>query len=74
MEFMPRGDVLKLFDISVWTLRRWHKERQFPEAIAASGRVRMYNKSEVENWLISLSNSSNTHEPSRFSGGTNELS
>lgn len=49
-------------------------ERQFPEAIAASGRVRMYNKSEVENWLISLSNSSNTHEPSRFSGGTNELS
>ena len=74
MEFISRGDVLKLFDISVWTLRRWQNERQFPEAIAASGRVRMYNKSEVENWLISLSNSSNTHEPSRFSGGTNELS
>ena len=54
MEFMSRGDVLKLFDISVWTLRRWQKERQFPDAIAASGKVRMYRKSEVEDWLEQL--------------------
>jgi len=54
MEFMSRGDLLKLFDISVWTLRRWQKERQFPDAIAASGKVRMYRKSEVEDWLEQL--------------------
>ena len=53
MEFMSRGDVLKLFDISVWTLRRWQNERQFPDAIAASGKVRMYRKSEVQDWIIS---------------------
>ena len=27
MGFMSRGDVLKLFNISVWTLRMWQKER-----------------------------------------------
>ena len=54
MEFMSRGDVLKLFDISVQTLRRWQNERQFPDAIAVSGKVRMYRKSEVEDWLEQL--------------------
>ena len=29
MGFMSRGDVFKLFNISVWTLRMWQKERQF---------------------------------------------
>ena len=29
-------------------------ERQFPDAIAASGKVRMYRKSEVEDWLEQL--------------------
>ena len=48
MDFISRKVLLELFSISVWTLRRWQKERQFPDAIAASGRVRMYNKSEVE--------------------------
>ena len=52
MEFISRGDVLKLFDISVWTLRRWQKERQFPDAIAASGKVRLYCKSEVQDCII----------------------
>jgi len=40
-----------MFSISVWTLRRWQKERQFPDAICASGHVRMYRKSEVEGWV-----------------------
>ena len=53
MEFMSRGDVLKLFNISVWTLRRWQKKRQFPDAIPVSGKVRMYRKIEVEDWIIS---------------------
>ena len=52
MGFISRAEVLKLFDISVWTLRRWQKERQFPDAIAASGKVRLYRKSEVQDWII----------------------
>ena len=28
------------------------KERQFPDAIANSGKVRMYRKSEVQDWII----------------------
>lgn len=51
MEFISRGDVLKLFDISVWTLRRWQKNNNFPRPISASGKVRMYRKSEIEEWL-----------------------
>ena len=52
MGFISRAEDLNLFDISVWTLRRWQKERQFPDAIAASGKVRLYRKSEVQDWII----------------------
>jgi DNA-binding transcriptional MerR regulator len=52
MGFISRAEVLKLFDISVWTLRRWQRERHFPDAIAASGKVRLYRKSEVQDWII----------------------
>ena len=51
MEFISRSDVLKLFDISVWTLRRWQKNNNFPGPIPASGKVRMYRKPAVEAWL-----------------------
>ena len=40
-----------MFSISVWTLRRWQKGRQFPNPICASGNVRMYRKSEIESWM-----------------------
>jgi DNA-binding transcriptional MerR regulator len=58
MEFISRGDVLKLFDISIWTLRRWQKNNSFPSAISASGKVRMYRKSAVEAWLEAQADSS----------------
>ena len=51
MDFISRSEVLKLFSISVWTLRRWQKHNHFPEGIHASGKVRMYRKSEVEGWI-----------------------
>ena len=51
MDFISRKDVLDMFSISVWTLRRWQKGRQFPNPICASGNVRMYRKSEIERWL-----------------------
>jgi len=53
MSFISRKDVLELFSISVWTLRRWEKQRGFPEAIPVSGAIRMYVKSEVDAWVVS---------------------
>ncbi len=73
MDFISRKDVLELFSISAWTLRRWQKERQFPDAICASGQVRMYRKSEVEGWVEAQANPLNTHKSSSFSGGKYEL-
>ena len=52
MDFISRKDVLKLFSISVWTLRRWEKLRGFPKAIPVSGASRMYVKSEVDTWVL----------------------
>jgi len=74
MDFISRSEVLKLFSISVWTLRRWQKHNHFPDAIHASGKVRMYRKSEVEGWLMTQGEPSSTHKPSSFSGDANELS
>jgi predicted DNA-binding transcriptional regulator AlpA len=51
MEFISRSDVLKLFDISVWTLRRWQKKNNFPGPIPASSKVIMYRKPAIEAWL-----------------------
>ena len=53
MNFISRKDVLELFSISVWTLRRWEKQRGFPEAIPVSGAISMYVKSEVDAWVVS---------------------
>ena len=53
MNFISRKDVLELFSVSVWTLRRWEKKRGFPEAIPVSGAIRMYVKSEVDEWILS---------------------
>ena len=53
MNFISRKDVLELFSISVWTLRRWEKQRGFPEDIPVSGAIRMYVKSEVDALVLS---------------------
>ena len=51
MEFISRSDVLKLFNIRVWTLRRWQKKNNFPGPIPASSKVIMYRKPAIEAWL-----------------------
>jgi len=53
MNFISRKDVLEMFRVSVWTLRRWEKQRGFPKAIPVSGAIRMYVKSEVDTWVLS---------------------
>jgi len=51
MNFISRKDVLELFGISAWTLRRWEKQGDFPKAIPVSRVVRMYVKSDVDKWI-----------------------
>ena len=51
MDFISRKDVLEMFSVSVWTLRRWEKQRGFPKAIPVSGAIRMYVKSDVDAWV-----------------------
>jgi len=50
MNFISRKDVLELFGISTWTLRRWEKQG-FPKPISVSKVVRMYVKSDVDKWI-----------------------
>ena len=51
MDLLPRKEVLDLFRISVWTLRRWEKKRGFPELIHVSPAIRMYDKTAIDEWL-----------------------
>lgn len=51
MQLVPRKDILKMFSISVWTLRRWEKYRGFPAAIHVSPAIRMYDKAAVDDWV-----------------------
>ena len=63
MEFISRSDVLKLFNISVWTLRRWQKNNNFPSPIPASSKVIMYRKPAVEAWLEVQAKKSEPYNP-----------
>ena len=51
MNLISRKEVLDLFKISVWTIRRWEKERGFPKAIHLSPTIRVYDKKAVDDWL-----------------------
>lgn len=51
MDLITRKEVLDLFKVSVWTIRRWEKDRGFPKAIHLSPTIRMYEKNAVEAWL-----------------------
>ena len=51
MDLITRKEVLNMFSISVWTIRRWEKDRGFPKAIHLSPTIRMYEKNAVEAWL-----------------------
>ena len=51
MKYMSRRDVLNQFGISLRTLGRWERYRNFPKPIQASALVKIYNTQEIENWL-----------------------
>jgi len=51
MDLLPRKEVLDLFRISVWTLRRWEKKHGFPKSIHVSPAVRMYDRAAIYEWL-----------------------
>ena len=48
MNYMPRRDVLNQFGISIRTLGRWEKHRNFPKPIQASELVKVYDEQEIE--------------------------
>ena len=51
MDLLSRKDILEMFSISIWTLRRWEKLRGFPKPIKVSPAIFMYEKTAVENWI-----------------------
>ena len=51
MNYMPRRDVLNQFGISIRTLGRWEKNRNFPKPIRASELVKVYDEQEIESWF-----------------------
>ena len=51
MNYKSRRDVLNQFGISVRTLGRWEKYRNFPKHIRVSELVKIYDVQEIDNWL-----------------------
>ncbi len=51
MKYISRRDVLNQFGISLRTLGRWERYRNFPETIQASEIVKIYNTAEIDDWL-----------------------
>ena len=51
MKYMSRRDVLDQFGISLRTLGRWERYRNFPKPIQASELVKIYNTQEIDEWL-----------------------
>ena len=51
MDLITRKEVLNMFNISVWTIRRWEKSRGFPQPIHVSPAIRMYDKRAVDDWI-----------------------
>lgn len=51
MDLLSRKDILEMFSISIWTLRRWEKLRGFPKPIHVSPAIRMYDKAAIDEWL-----------------------
>jgi len=51
MKYMSRRDVLNQFGISLRTLGRWERYRNFPKPIQASELVKIYSTQEIDDWL-----------------------
>ena len=51
MKYISRRDVLNQFGISLRTLGRWERYRNFPKPIQASEIVKIYNTAEIDAWL-----------------------
>jgi len=51
MKYISRRDVLNQFGISLRTLGRWERYRNFPKPIQASENVKIYNTAEIDDWL-----------------------
>ena len=52
-KIITREQLCEQLGISANTLRRWTKERDFPNPHSASGRRPFFNRDEVSSWLQS---------------------
>ena len=50
-DVISRERVCAIIGISADTLRRWIKERDFPEPLQASGRAPIFDKKMVSDWI-----------------------
>ena len=51
MNYVSQRAVLTQFDISLSTLKRWKKNRGFPEHLSLSEAVFVYDATAIEEWI-----------------------
>ena len=51
MNYVSQRDVLAQFGISLSTLKRWKKNRGFPNHLSLSKAVQVYDSIAIEDWI-----------------------
>ena len=51
MNYVSQRDVLAQFGISLSTLKRWKKNRGFPNHLSLSKAVQVYDVIAIEDWI-----------------------
>ena len=51
MNYVSQRDVLTQFGISLSTLKRWKKNRGFPNHLSLSEAVLVYDATAIEEWI-----------------------
>ena len=51
MNYVSQRDVLAQFGISLSTLKRWKKNRGFPNHLSLSKAVQVYDAIAIEDWI-----------------------
>ena len=52
LNIISRKDICKEIGVSRDTLKKWIKERDFPEPLKSSGREPLFDRVLVKNWLL----------------------
>ena len=52
LNIISRKEICKEIGVSRDTLKKWIKERDFPEPLKSSGREPLFDRVLVKNWLL----------------------